>query len=437
MNNNENIIQNICKNKSLYSIKTLDINTECAEENILFKDFIPSCRNLQILNIAFLPQNFDNFLKNIKQLKQQEFGCNINSLNNFGKIIEFDYTTLEILKICLCLDEFEEIEKADFSFIKKLKNLKSFHICFSLDDDNEEEVLPIGLIESLNSLNNLEFLKIENDNYCLKMENINKLKIKTLKTLIIDSNENIDYESIINYHSNLNCLFINYDEKKEDEIPKKIIFPQNIKEISLRLGGKYIVDGPPLLLDYLSAQEKKANPVLMYNLFNFIQEKQCSLIELNLAVHPMYGYFDYNFFLELSKCFKNLQCLKNFDLYAYNKKALMSGKKCDEWIKNIKYLKNLEQFILRRYKMSLEELTIFIDSIENLEFLVKVQFLCSDNDFELDQIVKLINTKNFPPRLIYFNLLPNVKHKENQSDSEDESFDDKLITRKYHYPIFK
>ena len=237
------------------------------------------------------------------------------------------------------------------------------------------------------------------------MENINKLKIKSLKTLIIDSKEYIDYESIINYHSNLNCLFINYDEKKEDEIPKKIIFPQNIKEISLRLGGKYIVDGPPLLLDYLSAQEKKANPVLMYNLFNFIQEKQCSLIELNLAVHPMYGYFDYNFFLELSKCFKNLQCLKNFDLYAYNKKALMSGKKCDEWIKNIKYLKNLEQFILRRYKMSLEELTIFIDSIENLEFLAKVQFLCSDNDFELDQIVKLINTKNFPPRLIYFNLL--------------------------------
>ena len=71
MNNNENIIQNICKNKSLYSIKTLDIyNTQCDEENILFKDFIPSCRNLQILNIAFLPQNFDNFLKNIKQLKQ-------------------------------------------------------------------------------------------------------------------------------------------------------------------------------------------------------------------------------------------------------------------------------------------------------------------------------------------------------------------------------
>ena len=121
INNNENIIQNICKNKSLYSIKTLAINTEYAEENILFKDFIPSCRNLQILNIAFLPQNFGNFLKNIKQLKQLEFGCNINSLNNFGKIIEFDYTTLEKLEICLYLDEFDEFEKnkkikADFSF---------------------------------------------------------------------------------------------------------------------------------------------------------------------------------------------------------------------------------------------------------------------------------------------------------------------------------
>jgi hypothetical protein len=50
-----------------------------------------------------------------------EFGCNINSLNNFGKIIEFDYTTLEKLEICLYLDEFDEFEeiekiKADFSF---------------------------------------------------------------------------------------------------------------------------------------------------------------------------------------------------------------------------------------------------------------------------------------------------------------------------------
>jgi hypothetical protein len=63
MNNNENIIQNICKNKSLYSIKTLDINTEYAEENILFKDFIPSCRNLQILNLLFYHKNLVIFSK--------------------------------------------------------------------------------------------------------------------------------------------------------------------------------------------------------------------------------------------------------------------------------------------------------------------------------------------------------------------------------------
>ena len=73
------------------------------------------------------------------------------------------------------------------------------------------------------------------------------------------------------------------------------------------------------------------------------------------------------------------------------------------------------------YGLTIEELEIFLQSIQNLEFLYEIHFY--DNNFSHDKVIKLLKKYKLPPQLRFFNIFSQC-YKEEKDNKNDEDDDD-------------
>lgn len=359
-----------------------DINAE--NRNILFKEFLPKCNNLKFLSLNDFPsksEKYGNFLENCKSLENLEIIFNDDKSIDTLNYIILKGNNLKVLKILFdfdCLYEKKFIEM-DFSYIKNLIKLEELEISYI----GEGEIMPKNLINGLNNLKKLKKLKL--DTYDFEIKEINKIKIPSLKELDIYL---YDIKSIIENHNNLTNLKINYifDECE-------INFPKNLEKINL----------------FISSDE------LLLNLFKQIQINKINLIELNFRVDDIFGRIEYNTLQELANCFKILPNLKILIMEFLVK--IEEKRRNIEWLENIKYLKNLSYYELNEYKFTIDELEIFLKSIQNLEFLYQIEL--ESSNFELKKVMKLLSVYKLPPILKQFNLI-SLSHIKKNDKNKDE-----------------
>ena len=397
----KDVFQKILSRDSINLISELrikfDIENDSECKDLLFKTFLPKCFNLQNLIIKYLPKksdNYGNFLINATKLEklsivQCEDYTSIDTLN----YILLDNNNLTELNIeCDLSSNDENSEKIeefnmDFSFIKKLKNLKYFEL--KIHQGNK--LNPKELFSSLNNLPKLEFIKIESSGD-ITIKGINDINNVNLNGFEIISVKEFDLEKFINLHPNLS--YTKFDITTEKEYIDTN-FSKNMKNFYS------IID----------------NESILFQLFKQIPVKQISLIELHIKINKLLGKMSYNCFHELANAFKFLPQLKSLGILVspeHNEKRNV------EWIENIKYLKSLNNFELMYYTLTYKELKILIKSIRNLEFLEELYLY--DNRFEQLKVLKLFFYYRIPPILKKSNLMSicyKTKNRDNKN-SEDE-----------------
>ena len=70
------------------------------------------------------------------------------------------------------------------------------------------------------------------------------------------------------------------------------------------------------------------------------------------------------------------------------------------------------------YGLTIEELEIFLQSIQNLEFLYEIHFY--DNNFSLDKVIKLLKKYKLPPQLRFFNIFSQCYKEEKDNENDDD-----------------
>ena len=393
------------KNDSINLISELIIKNNLEKENeckdLLFKYFLPKCINLKNLTINFLPkksENYGNFLVNSIQLEKLTIISEYNTVDTLNDIILDNNNIIKLnIEFELNAKDNNELKEfiIDFSFVKKLKNLKEIELKFY----HSKKIIPKELFNSLNNLTKLEYIKIES-NINTSIEEINNINNKNLNGFEIISIMEFNSEKFINLHPNLSYLKIDSSDTNEY---KNINF-------SNKLSHFYSITG---------------NESLFFQLFKQIQLNQIPLIELHFKINFLLGKMSYDCFHELANAFKYLPQLKSLGVLA---RPELNEKKNVEWIQNLKFLKNLNYFELYYYRLTDKELKLLIKSIRNLEFLE--EFYIYDNKFEQSKVLKLFIYYKIPPILKKSNLMSITYQKREISDEEEEEEEDEEEKKK-------
>ena len=308
------------------------------------------------------------------------------SMDTLNYMLLKDNNLKSLIMIFYFEDTGEDVEKMkiyemDFSYIKNLKKLN--HLEMTFQDDNNGKIIPKNLIKGLNELEQLETFIISKEGNC-KIEDINKIRINSLKKIDIFL-EDYDIKTILENNNNLTDIKFFYLEDEEN-----IKFPKNLEKINLSISSDKI----------------------LFQLFKQIQAKSFPLIELTFRVEWIIGKLKYDTLEEMAKCFKLLPNLKKLNMQFIIDK---NDKRNTNWIKNIKFLKNLNYFQIMYYDFTIDELELFLQSIQNLEYLYEIIFY--DNCFEGKKVTKLLSKYKLPPILKKFNIWSQCIDSDEEEDS--------------------
>ena len=380
-------------------VEELNINCNVDKNNrkLLYKDFLPKCKNLKKLSLPDFPQKsekFGNFLENFKFLeilniffKDYKTINDLNSLlpkNNHLKTFKVEFELENVGKDFLDESKLKTFE-IDFSFINLLKNMEYFEM-----EIHEDGIIsPKNLIKGLNSIKKLQTIRI-----CMrgtvKFDEFNKLKNPSLIDIDIQFDE-YDIKAFIENHKNLKNIKLFY---LDDISNNKIKFPEKLEKINLDL----------------------SNDKILIQLFKQIQSKPLPFLELYFRVEWLMGRITNNAFNEMAKCFKYLPKLKKLVIRGIGESN--NKKRNSEWIKNLKFLKNLNYFELMYYDLTFEELELFFESVQNLEYLLEIKFY--DNSFNQNKVLNLLGMYKLPPILKKFNILSQCYEEGNENLSDEE-----------------
>lgn len=394
--NNNNLLKEILSVNNIHLIKELFIvncNLDNDNRKMLFGNFLPKCTDLKTLILNDFPkesENFGNFLQNCKSLEELQI-C-FNNYNSFDTLNYMLLNDNHMKKLKLSFDCFDEINiLLDFSFIKRLQNLEYFELLLN----DEGIIYPKNLFNGLNNIKALENIKFDFEE-CNQFEAINDIRNPSLKSLDIFC-KGFDLKKILENNENLQKIDINYFDDISD---KKIKFPENLKTMILK-----IVDDK-----------------ILFELFKQIQIKPIPLLELDIRVEWLLGKITNNTLHEMANAFKYLPLLKKLLIKGISKRYDNENKRNTEWLQNLKFLKNLEYFEIMYYGLTIEELEIFMKSIQNLEFLFEIYF--NDNNFSKDKVIKLLKKYKLPPQLRYFNIFSQCIEEKQENENNDENYDE-------------
>ena len=388
---NDTLFKEMLSVNNIHSIEELsiiDCNIENENRKLLFGEFLPKCNNLKSLILTDFPQEsekFGNFLENCKYLENLNLGfVQYKSLDTLNYMFLND-NQLKNLKLDFSQFDKDSIE-LDFSFIKYLQNLENFEL--QLND--EGEFFPKNLIEGLNNIKTLKSLNFDfEDNNNFKI--INGLSNPSLESLFLFC-EGFDFKIVLENNKNLRKIDMCYFN---DIGVKTIKFPEKLETMILKIKDTKILT----------------------QLFKQIQIKPLPLIELDIRVEWLLGRISYNTFHEMADAFKHLTGLKRLYIKGLYENE-EDNRRNIEWLKNLKYLNNLEYFEIMYYGLTIEELEIFLQSIQNLEFLYEIHFY--DNNFSLDKVIKLLKKYKLPPQLRFFNIFSQCYKEEKDNENDDD-----------------
>ena len=394
------LLKNVLNRPTMNLISELTITSELKGDNrkLLFKEFLPNCVNLKSLDLKEFPtekEGYGNFLsKKLEKLKLNFKDIYImNTLNymiggdNVINSLEFNFELETGKSISEKLTDF----KMDFNYIKKLKHLETLKMEFYYDGN----IVSNELIEGLNSLTNLRNFKFVCDGN-IKYKKINELNNPFLESIEITIDD-LNISKIINNHQNLKNYTLEYVDDLPQEDISKLKYSKNLENIKLTI-----------------RQEE-----LLIPLFKQIQNNTpCPLLELYFRL-GIQGYpgISNKTLQEMGMCFEytpNLKKLHIIAVYNINK----GEKRNDLWIQNLKYLKNLNYFELMFYELTINELELFVKSIQNLEYLMEIQIL--DNCFELDDVKEILSKYQLPNMLLKFNIFSQCVGDEENEEEDDE-----------------
>ena len=392
-----NLFKKVLSVNKINLINELIITGDIDDDNksMLFKDFLPKCSNLKTLILSDFPQkseNYGNFLENSKSLEKLEIDfSNYKSLDTLNYILLKD-NHLKSLKINFNLYGYDETTyEMDFSFVKLLQDLEYFQLSIV---GEKGMLLAKNLINGLNSIKKLKYMKIDFDGD-LYFPDINNINNPSLKQIFIFCTIN-DFKTIIENNPNLEKINLFYFDYISD---KQIKFPEKLEKITLKI---------------------KDDKILL-QLFKQIQLKPLPLLELDIRVEWLFGKITNNTFHEMAGAFKFLHKLKKLYIKGLGQRN-DDNKGNIEWLQNLKYLVNLEYFEIMYYSLTIEELEVFLQSVQNLTFLFEIKFY--DNKFSYDKVIKLLKKYKLPPQLRFFNLFNQCYQNEDDEDEDEDEDED-------------